>query len=252
MAFERIFASVEGGSLVVKLPDFAGTFEIGHRSHLLKTILTQGTYEPVLAEATKNFVNPDRDFIDVGANIGLFSVLAASLIASGRRVLAVEPTPGALHYLYRNISRNKLDTKIIVFEGVASHVRAPMTINVIPGMEEYSSLRDLVYPNLEQTQPARISVAAETLDHLVRQFKLRPGFIKIDAEGSEDDVLRGCVETLRDHRPIVIFEDWPESIMRESGGNPGAASELLAANGYVIQQCAPGNLLATPREAPGE
>src|SRR5579863_914395 len=133
----EMFQLVEGGSLVLRMPDFNGSFELDARSHILRRILVTANYEPEIVRVIREKVDIRRDAIDVGANAGLFTILLASLGLPASRVLAVEPTPGALHFLRENIVRNNKSEKIIVFEGVASHSRGEVKLRVISGKEEY-------------------------------------------------------------------------------------------------------------------
>lgn len=104
--YSSTFKSVEKGSLVVRIPDFEGIFEIDFRSHILKRILKDKHYEPIFVEVVKKYVDPQKDVLDVGANVGLFAILFSKIISGNNRVLAVELAPLALDYLRRNIERN--------------------------------------------------------------------------------------------------------------------------------------------------
>ena len=189
--YDRLFSAVERGSLVVRVPDFGGAFELDIRSDILKCLLIHRTYEPKVVEVVRERVDPQNDVIDVGANVGLFTILMAGLISQERRLLAIEPTPGAVEYLRKNIRENGLAGKVIVFEGLATNRCQPCTLNVIPGMEEYSSIGGLIHPATKGQRSHRITVPGETIDRLVDRFALRPGFIKIDTEGAEYQVLSG-------------------------------------------------------------
>jgi len=222
------------GSFIVSLPDFLGSLEFDCHSDVLKRIMIQGQYEPELVKTVKSKVDPDRDAIDVGANVGLFTVLMSGLLAGSGRVLAVEPTPGALQYLHRNVERNHRTTNVIVFEGVAARIPGEFTINVIPGMEEYSTIAELVHPCVKGKAKGQLRVAGDTIDDLVDRFALRPGFIKIDTEGAELDVLLGARQTVAKYRPVIVCESWPDDFVIAAGGNPGAVANLLGSYGYDV------------------
>jgi FkbM family methyltransferase len=243
-ALKQLFESVEGGSLIVKVPDFKGTFEIDGKSSLLRRILIDGEYEPEVVKLLSREVDPNRDAIDVGANIGLFSVLLSALVEPNR-VLAVEPTPGALQHLYRNSIINERPN-IVVFEGIAGTHPGTTQMNVIEGMEEFSSMAPLVHPGVANRPSKRLSVQVETLDSLVERFDLKPGFIKIDTEGGEYQVLSGATRTMLQHRPVILCEAWPDDWLRNSGGTPGAVAKLLTDHGYVVSSPIEEELLARP------
>jgi FkbM family methyltransferase len=206
-AFDALFENVMEGSLVVRVPHVDGQFEFDRRSRILRRIMIDGEYEPAFMEIVRKYIDPDRDALDVGANNGLFTVLMARLLGTGRRVLAVEPTPNALAYLRKNLLRNGCDN-IVVFEGVAGNECGNALLNTIPGMEEFSSLRGDIAPVISGALPQTVQIRAvsRTLDSLVREHGLNPGFMKVDTEGAEFLVLSGAEELLSKARPVILAE----------------------------------------------
>lgn len=148
----------------------------------------------------------------------------------------------------RNIEMNNQSPKVVVFDGVASNAAGEARLNVIAGMEEYSTLGAMAHPAVSGRSHQQLAVASDTIDSLVNRFGLRPGFLKIDTEGSEHDVLLGCEQTMLTHRPIVLCEAWSDSVMSAAGRVPGAVAALLNQRGYVASECADGELLAIPTE----
>ena len=73
----------------LRVDEFEGEFLLGPKSHLLHRVLAFGAYEPELAQLFVSHIDPDRDVIDVGANVGFFTNLAARKLETGR-VLAIE------------------------------------------------------------------------------------------------------------------------------------------------------------------
>ena len=241
----RLFQAVEAGSLIVGLPDFFGSFEVDCHSDILRRIMIYGQYERELVKTVKCRIDPDRDAIDVGANVGLFTVLMSGLLAASRKVLAIEPTQGALYYLHRNLERNHRTASAIVFEGVATRITGDYAINVIPGMEEYSSIAELVHPGAKGKPITQMRVPGDTIDNLVERFALDPGFIKIDAEGAELDVLSGARQTVAKYRPVILCESWPDQLVIAAGGTPGAVISLLRCYGYDVLDNE-GEIIAVP------
>jgi FkbM family methyltransferase len=241
-----MFRFVLGGSIILGVPSFEGIFEFGAQSDVLKRILVLGDYEPELVAQVRGNIDPTRDVMDVGANVGLFTVLASRIIRSDRRVFALEPTPGALRFLRANIERNNVSNAVI-FEGAASDQSGEFFLNIMPGREEYSSLVSTMYARHKGASVDQIAVRCEPLDFLVAQHNLSPGFLKIDTEGAEFKVLSGAVEALRRHRPVVVCERWPDEMILDAGGRPGQIEELLRSLDYDLDLSIPGELLAFPR-----
>jgi FkbM family methyltransferase len=245
---DYLFSTVEEGTLSVRMPAFCGKFAIDCHSDILKRILVDREYETELNAIIRREIDPNRDAVDVGANVGLFTTLIASLLSPNSRLLAIEPTPGALKHLKRNLETNGQAGKVIVFEGAAADRAGEFTINVMAGMEEYSSLQTLVHPNTRGKVAQQVRVAGETLDALVRRHELNPGLIKIDTEGAELQVLRGAERTLLEHRPVVLCESWADDTLAAGGGVPGAVEEFFKACNYVAIQCGRDEIMAVPQE----
>jgi FkbM family methyltransferase len=239
---ERLSARISG-DVLLDLPEFGGQFACDPRSDLLRRLLYEDGYEPGIAALIRQHLDPERDFIDVGANIGYFTVLGASLIGGGR-VLAIEPSTAAHARLVANLARNGMAERTIVFHGVASAQAGELELHGIAGREEYASLAPIAHPAAEGRAATLHRVAAQPLDALVEQHGLNPGLIKIDVEGAEQQVLDGAMEVLRRFRPVVIAELSP-ALLAHHGSSAAAVLERFAALGYRVQD------VADPRARPG-
>lgn len=221
------------GDLVVRVDEYQGSFRISTRSHLLLRLLEHGKYEPALSKIFLEHIDPERDVIDVGANIGFYSVAAAKKLTTGR-VLAIEPTVGACERLNHNIKLNGVENKVVVFQGVALDKSRETSVNFVRGMEEYSSVGSLIHHATSGQEVESIAVSGASIDDLVRDNRLTPALVKIDTEGAEHLVLQGARQTIENFRPIVIAEFIPRFI-REAGGDPETILEMFRDLGYEIR-----------------
>lgn len=190
---------------ILKIPQFKGVFAIDPRSDALKRIVVEKQYEPCLVQRCIGLIDRNRDMMDIGANIGFYSVLFAKELSSGK-VLSVEPVANALVRLRRNISLNNVVERVIVFDGAASDRVGEMQIKTVEGKEEYSSLGEMVHPGVVDEKFRIQTTKTSTIDDLVDTYSLDPGFIKIDVEGAEHLVLRGAQKVLQKQRPIILSE----------------------------------------------
>ena len=218
----------------IRVPEFSGIFTLPSRSDLFRRLIRYGQYEPQLVACCRKLIDPGRDIVDVGANIGFYSVLFAKLIDKRRRVLAIEPTVNALKHLRINLADNDVADKVQLFEGVALDVSGETEIHYIEEREEYSSVGVMEHPFIHGDQLKSIKVPARTIDELIRTHGLSPGFIKIDVEGMEHKVIEGMREVMKIHRPVILAE-LSDPLLRKNGSNSAAVIALIRSLGYEVK-----------------
>jgi FkbM family methyltransferase len=165
----------------------------------------RSAFDEGLLRIAKDFVRPGMNVWDIGANVGVFSFAAASLVKSGR-VLAVEADIWLAQLIQKSISLNRdrgfnitvLPAAVSDRVGVASFAiaargRASNSLRSVGGNSAMGGTRE------EQT------VSTLTLDVLLEDV-CKPDFIKIDVEGAEKMVMDGAGKTLSTARPILYVE----------------------------------------------
>jgi FkbM family methyltransferase len=141
---------------------------------------------------------PDGHAIDIGAHRG--DVIKEILrIAPLGHHIAYEPLPYFYDYLRREFPQ------VDVRNAALSERNGTSSFVYVEAAPEFSGLRERAYPGYESAERKTITVQTERLDDALPS-SAHPSLIKIDVEGAELLVLRGAVETLRRHRPVVIFE----------------------------------------------
>jgi FkbM family methyltransferase len=142
-----------------------------------------------------------RSFVDVGANCGIYTVLACGINPT-IHVVAVEPVPQLFGALKNNVRRGNLAGRVQLVQAALSTSRgvAKFHQSVDPTM---GSLNTAGYRGKAGTI---IEVKTTTLDALVSKLAVAPDLIKIDVEGFEDAVLEGGRTTLEKARPTFIVE----------------------------------------------
>jgi len=231
--YEESLGIIKDGVALVDVKDFSGTFQLGYRSEIFKRLFLYKRYEYESTEIVRKYVQPEKDVLDVGANIGLFSVLFSNLINDENKVLALEPNPTALKHLYKNIEGNNWINKVVVYEGVATNKKDSFHMNVIDGLEEYSSLGEIIHPKVAEKVSKRIKVNGNTIDNLVKDFNLNPGFMKIDAEGAEFEILRGAIDTITQFKPIILSE-MSDRLLKAQGASSIRVLKLLEELNYNV------------------
>jgi len=160
-----------------------------------------------LARWMRRMLGPGRTFVDVGANLGFFTLLAASLVGARGAVWAFEPQPHLFESLSRSVSLNGLDN-VTCFPVALSDRPSEAVLHGDPnGLA--SSLVD-EHPRRAHRYSSAIRVRADSLDHVVQESQLDAGgirMVKVDVEGEEPRTVAGMIETLeRAGRPPVWCE----------------------------------------------
>jgi FkbM family methyltransferase len=186
-----------------------------------------GVYEPETLQFLKKHIAPDSVFVDVGANIGAFSIPLAHY---AERVIAIEPSPQVLSYLKKNVALNHLSNVSIA--GCAASMPGCDSVDLyIPPESHFGMASSAPQFHVEPTM-----VPARSLDSILSEHGvLRVSAMKIDTEGYEAHVLLGAQDLLGGvSPPPVVFEfcDWAEE--RAFPGRKGWAQELLLDAGYTL------------------
>jgi FkbM family methyltransferase len=144
-----------------------------------------------------HFLRPSDLFVDVGANIGSYTILASSVV--GSHVLAIEPDPITMGYLKRNISVNQVD-QLVRTEEVA--------IGAGQGNVQFTIGQDTTNQVSSDPGLATRSVKLTSLDILLS--KEEPVFIKLDVEGYEPQAFAGARETLGKASLLAIATEYDD------------------------------------------
>jgi FkbM family methyltransferase len=157
-----------------------------------------GMFEREETELARRLLEDADVFVDVGANIGLYTCLAR---AARRTVIAVEPLQRNLDYLYANLRANGFDDVEVFPVGLA---QAPGLATLFGGSTGASLIRGWA----DAPAPLARTIPLSTLDTLLGdRFSGRRLLIKIDVEGAELGVLRGAARTLaRVPAPVWLVE----------------------------------------------
>lgn len=153
-------------------------------------------------------LEPGMHFVDIGANIGFFTLLAAERVGSRGWVSAVEPIPAIAVELRKNCERNHL-TNVAIVEAVISDNEG--TADLCVGDDRNRGTSSLSTP--VNFSGVKRKCRSLTLDRIAACFGRPIDIMKIDVEGAEPLVLRGGQATLN-AGPIVLFESSPECLAR--------------------------------------
>ena len=191
-------------------------------SHAHAGLLVRGDLEPPVQEAFRRLLGPGSAILDVGANIGFFSLLAARLVGPHGRVVALEPVARNATAIRRNAELNGLGS-ISVIEKAAAASAGRGELLVVEDAS-WSKLADTGWHDrTSSVEPVELVA----IDDLVESGEVPPpDVVKIDTEGSEVEILRGMARTLERHRPALVIE---------LHGTHREVAELLRSVGYELE-----------------
>jgi FkbM family methyltransferase len=189
-----------------------------------------GTLERSKLSIFVSSLRPGMVVWDIGANVGLYTLCSSRRVGRGGRVYAFEPMPENLVHLRAHLELNGI-------ENVEIEEKAVIDRETVVRMKQGDS------PSEWHLDPGgEHEVSSIALDSwLERKSARSPHVLKIDVEGSEAAVLRGGVETLRRHRPVIYLSLHSESERLACG-------RILLEIGYRLRSWEPGQPTETTSE----
>jgi FkbM family methyltransferase len=164
-------------------------------------------YEPQTLSFIKRNCKEGDTVFDLGAHLGLITVVTAQCVGPGGKVISFEPTPFTNKILRRTVRINGMQKMVEVRNEAVSSVTGHATFH--DTNNQASNANSLVRgPHTHHA----LEVATISLDDFAEQRNLRPAVIKIDVEGSELDVLRGGSRLIRRVRPALWLALHPDAI----------------------------------------
>jgi len=193
-------------------------------------------YEADISLFLSRVLEPGDWFVDVGANVGFFTIFGAALVGPGGRVIAFEPGENNLPRLRRNIDINGFKHVDIDVRPVSDTAK-PVTLFLNEDNGGGNALWDVaIQDNCPLTKLSRATVALEatTLDALAASLPpaVQIKCLKIDIEGAEMAALAGARQFLRRHRvPFIVCEIF-DFALAQMGSSQAALRALMRDYGY--------------------
>jgi FkbM family methyltransferase len=236
----RDYAHTNDPTVIIKELDGPGSVRlfVDLSDHVIGLSIVRGRYEEAEIELMRRTLRAGDIVIDIGAHIGLFTMLMGALVGPLGRVYAFEPLDANADLLERSIAENRFGDRVI-FRRAA--VGATSGAGMLTFPEETLNTGG-AYLLREGTAPLtgnlKKSVPIVRLDDVVTERPVR--MIKMDVEGAEPQVLRGARRLLREDRPVVVSELHPTQLDRASGVTAREFLEEARQAGYRAYRLAGG------------
>ena len=205
-------------------------------------LLLSGIWEPALTRFFMQSLKSGMTVVDVGANVGYYTLLAAASVGTTGRVIAFEPEPRNLEILERNLELNGLRECVTVCGKAVLNERRTLDLHQNP--------RNRGAHTLFLTDPAnspfqRIKVETIALDDAID----RPvDFMKIDAEGSEPLIFQGMKKTLARNPQLKIMMEFNTVTLKNAGVDPSDFLASLGKLGFTMRVVTPQATLVAAHE----
>jgi FkbM family methyltransferase len=187
----------------------------------------QPDYESAVTGLILDKIKPGDTVLDIGANIGYFTLLFAQKAGPTGRVYAFEPSPENFALLKKNVEVNGYGNVTLVNKAVSDRTQ---TIKL------YVSKTNLGDHHIYDTGDGRESVDIECvrLDEFFPNLPTNISVVKVDVQGAEFQVMRGAGALLSSNPAMtIVSEFWPYGLSR-SGADPQAYLDLLGEHGFTL------------------
>lgn len=173
---------------------------------LTNRLITTGKWEPTETHWTTRLVRKGDTFVDIGANVGYYTLLASHLVGEEGMVFAFEPDPVNFRILEKNVRLNGL-TNVVLEQKAVSNENGSIQLF----LSESNKGDHRIYQT-EEGRPA-VDVEAVKLDDYFAGYSGSVDFVKIDTQGAEGVILEGMTELINGNDDIIIaVEYWPSGL----------------------------------------
>jgi len=191
-----------------------------------------GDYEPAETNFLLRTIKPGNTFLDIGANIGWFTLNAANIIGAKGKVFAFEPRKDTYDALSGSINENNWNEFVNVFNCAVGRDDDVLEIAWSGGTDNPGGTclitNDVISYELSNHQKQVTSV--KRLDNIIGEESV--DMIKIDIEGAEFLALEGCINILKKNYPIILSEISPDLLQKVSGVSASEYIKFLTDLGY--------------------
>lgn len=200
-------------------------------------LILDGVWEEWTEAVLRRLLRQGMSVIEVGANVGYFTLTMARAVGPTGRVIAFECDSELAQTARDNIEINGLQRTATIVEravgdrdGTAAFYRADRHRgggSTVKGLEQN--------PMMATDQRTALEVPMTTLDAFIAQEKIQPDLIKLDAEGAEPAILRASPTLLGSRRPLTLVMEFFPRFVREAGDDPTSLLQLMAERGFGLE-----------------
>lgn len=226
------------------------TMNVGIVDVIERSLLTTGTWDLIVQKCLQQLLTAGDTFLDVGANIGYFSMLASKIVGEAGTVVSFEPSARALTRLTLHACMNRC-RNLLVCSHAVGEVAERAALN-------WANATNIGGSTINRGSGAHVeAIVVRRLDDVCQELSLRPRLMKMDIEGFELFALKGAIQMLQQHHPDVICE-LTGAFLRDHGQSSESLvrfMEELNYRAFLLSLSSDGRLLlkrCLPKDTPSE
>ncbi len=202
-------------------------------------LATREVYEPLETALFQKEIRKGQTIVDIGANIGYYTLLAARLVGPQGRVYAFEPDPTNFALLQKNVEANGY-THVTLVNSAVSNKTQRMKLFLNPTNKGDHRLYD--------SKDGRASITVQTLrlDDFFRQLDKKVHFIKMDIQGSEAKAFEGMRGILKRNRGVKLVTEFSPGSLKLNGSDPQKYLVSLKKLGFKLWEISEKDAILRP------
>lgn len=227
----------EAGDYGTKIAELTGfrMFVMPEDAVLGREICETGDYETNVSGVFRRMLKPGMRVLDIGANVGFYSLLSASLIGEEGRVWALEPSPRNAAFLLASLQLNGFKN-VELIQAAASYKWEVLSF--------FADSTNGVTETRVASDPASLGQTVQALPaSAIVPAGERMDIVKMDIEGAEGKALLGIFDLLKEHKPAVFAEFSPTNMPARSGMTGEEFLDLFYLLGYKLALLEPSGVV---------
>lgn len=202
------------------------------RNEMSRELFVTGYYEPNQLYFLDQVLKAGNVFVDVGANMGLYSLFAANRVGVHGYIIAIEPSTRDFERLETNVKLNSFRNIKPEHCALSNHAGFAELHIAKERNAGHNTFGTFAYEGVRQERTEHVRL--QTLDEMIQQKRLeRIDVIKVDVEGSELSVLEGAENTINKFHPILLLE-LSDMTLAPQGCTSSQVWRFLTGKGYTI------------------
>jgi len=204
------------------------TFHLNPDDEVISEIMVDsGTWEATETAVIRRLLRPGDTFIDIGANIGYYTVVASKVVGDAGQVIAFDPDPVSFELLKRNVEENDCKNVTLLQKALSSE---PGTLKLF--LNESNKGAHRIFDRSGEKE--FVEVEAMRLDDYLEAHSGEIQLIKIDTEGAEGLILMGMRETLRRHQEVNVLMEFAPKLLNDSSVGAREVLTEVSSLGFKI------------------